>query len=125
MANTQNSNQNPQTNVVHHNHIIIEYQQPPDPAIINCALEILVRITRSFSKRNPAQVLYTFGYINQIIPILQTFYSQSAQWVLVQGGIPPPASNTIYLPPAYGDLQKLLSELSSVQSSTLGMMAHL
>ena len=124
MASAQNSNQNPQTNVVHHNHIVIKYQQPPDPAIINCVLEILVGIMRSFSKRNPAQVLYTLDYINQIIPILQTLYSQSAQWVLVQGGIPPPASNTIYLPPAYGDLQKLLSELSSVQSSTLGMMAH-
>ena len=71
------------------------------------------------------QVLYTLDYINQIVPLLQTLYSQSAQWVLVQGGIPPPASNTIYLPPTYGDLQKLLSELSSVQSSTLGMMAHL
>ena len=80
---------------------------------------------RSFSKRNPVQVPYTLDYINQIIPILQTHYSQSAQQVLVQGGIPPPPSNTIYLPPAYGDLQKLLSELSSVQSSTLGMMAHL
>ena len=68
---------------------------------------------------------YTLDYINQIIQLLQTLYSQSAQWVLVKGGIPPPASNTIYLPPAYGNLQKLLSELSSVQSSTLGMMAHL
>ena len=125
MASAQNSNQDPQTNVAHHNHIFIKYQQPPDPAIINYVLEILVGITRSFSRRNPAQVLYTQVYINQIIPLLQTLYSQSAQWVLVQGGIPPSASNTIYLPPAYGDLQKLLHELSSVQSSTLGMMAHL
>ena len=109
MASAQNSTQNPQTNVVHHNHIVIKYQQPPDPAIINCVLEILVEVTRSFSKRNPAQVSYTLDYINQIIPLLQTLYSQSAQWVLVQGGIPPPASNTIYLPPTYGDLQKLLS----------------
>ena len=125
MASAQNSNQDPQTNVVHHNHIVIKYQHPLDPAIINCVLEILVGITRSFSKRNPVQVPYTLDYINQIIPLLQTLYSQSAQWVLVQGGIPPPASNTIYLPPAYRDLQKLLGELSSVQSSTLGMMAHL
>ena len=125
MANAQNSNQNSQTNVVHHNHVFIKYQQPPDPAIINCVLEILVGVMRSFSKRNPVQVPYTPDYINQIIPILQTLYSQSAQQVLVQGGIPAPASNTIYLPPAYRDLQKLLSELSSVQSSTLGMMAHL
>ena len=68
---------------------------------------------------------YTQDYIDQIIPLLQTLYSQSAQWVLVQGGVPPPASNTIYLPPTYGDLQKLLSELHSVQSSSLGMMTHL
>ena len=45
--------------------------------------------------------------------------------VLVQGGVPPPASNTTYLLPAYENLQKLLSELSSVQTSSLGMMAHL
>ena len=99
MASTQNSNQDPPTNVVHHNHVFIKYQQPLDPAIINCVLEILVAVTRSFSKRNPVQVPYTLDYINQIIPLLQTLYSQGAQWVLVQGGIPSPASNTIYLPP--------------------------
>ena len=125
MASAQNSTQNPQTNVVHHNHIVIKYQQPPDPAIINYVLEILIEVMRSFSKRNPAQVSYTQDYINQKIPLLQTLYSQSAQQVLVQGGVPPPASNTIYLPPAYRDLQKLLSELNSVQSSSLGMMTHL
>ena len=100
MASAQNSTQDPQTNVVHHNHIVIKYQQPPDLAIVNYVLEILIGITRSFSRRNPAQVPYTQDYINQIIPLLQTLYSQSAQRVLVQGGIPPPASNTIYLLPA-------------------------
>ena len=68
---------------------------------------------------------YTQDYIDQITPLLQTLHSQSAQWILMQGGVPPPASNTIYLTPAYGDLQKLLSELHSVQSSSLGMMTHL
>ena len=125
MASAQNSDLNPQTYVIHHNHIFIKYQQPLDPTIINDVLKILVAVTRSFSKRNPAQVSYTLDYINQIIPILQTLYSQSAQWVLVQGGIPPPASNTIYLPPTYRDLQQLLGELNSVQSSSLGMMTHL
>ena len=38
MASTQNSVQDPQTRVVQHNHIIIKYQQPPDPAIINHVL---------------------------------------------------------------------------------------
>ena len=125
MASAQNSIQDPQTKVVQHNHIVIKYQQPPDPAIINHVLELLIETMRSFTKRNPAQVLYTLDYIDQIIPLLQTLYSQSAQWVLVQGGVRPPVSNTIYLPPAYGDLQKLLSELHSVQSSSLGMMTHL
>ena len=125
MASAQNSTQNFQTSVVHHNHIIIKYQQPPDLAIINYVLEILIGIMKSFSKRNPAQVSYTQDYINQITPLLQTLYSQSAQRVLVQGGIPPLASNTIYLPPACGDLQKLLNELNSIQSSSLGMMTHL
>ena len=90
MASAQNSNQDPQTKVVQHNHIIIKYQQPPDPAIINHVLELLIRkTTRSFTRRNPAEVLYTQDYIDQIIPLLQTLYSQSAQWVLVQGGVPP------------------------------------
>ena len=125
MASAQNSIQDPQTKVVQHNHIIIKYQQPPDPAIINHVLELLIETMRSFSKRNPAQVSYTQDYIDQIIPLLQTLYSQSAQQVLEQGGVPPPASNTIYLPPTYRDLQQLLSELHSVQSSSLGMMTHL
>ena len=125
MASAQNSIQDPQTKVVQHNHIIIKSQQPPDPAIINHVLELLIETMRSFTRRNPAQVPYTQDYIDQIIPLLHTLYSQSAQCVLVQGGVPPPASNTIYLPPAYGNLQKLLSELHSVQSSSLGMMTHL
>ena len=125
MARAQNSIQDPQTKVVQHNHIIIKYQQPPDPAIINHVLEILVAVTRSFSKKNPAQVLYTQDYIDQIIPFLQTLYSQSAQQILEQGGVPPPASNTIYLPPTYSDLQQLFNELSNVQSFPLGMMTHL
>ena len=95
----QNSIQDPQTKVVQHNHIIIKYQQPPDPAIINHVLELLIETMRSFTRRNPAQVLYTQDYIDQIIPLLQTLYGQSAQRVLVQGGVPPPTSNTIYLPP--------------------------
>ena len=125
MASAQNYIQNPQTKVVQNNHIIIKYQQPPDPAIINHVLELLVRTMRSFTKKNPAQIPYTQDYIDQIIPLLQTLYSQSAQWVLQQGGVPLPASNTIYLPPACTDLQQLLSELYSIQSSSLGMMTHL
>ena len=125
MASAQISIQNPQTKVIQHNHIIIKYQQPPDPAIINHVLELLIRTMRGFTRRNPVQVPYTQDYIDQIIPLLQTLYSQSAQQVLEQGGVPPPASNTIYLPPTYGDLQKLLGELNSVQSSSLGMMTHL
>ena len=119
MASAQNPVLGPQTKEVQHNHIIIKYQQPPDPAIINHALEILVAVTRSFSKKNPAQVLYTQDYIDQITPFLQTLYSQSAQQILEQGGVPPPASNTIYLPPTYSNLQQLLNELSNVQSSPL------
>ena len=108
MASAQNSTQDPQMNVVQHNHIVIKYQQPPDLAIIKCVLEILIGVTRTFSQRNPAQIQYTWDYINQIIPLLQTLYSQSAQQVLVQGGIPPLASNTIYLPPTHKNLQNFL-----------------
>ena len=49
MASVQDFAQNPQTSVIHHNHIVIRYQQPPDPAIVNYVLEILIGITRTFS----------------------------------------------------------------------------
>ena len=51
MASAQNSLLYPQTKVVQHNHIIIKYQQPPDPAAVNHVLELLVRTTRSFTKK--------------------------------------------------------------------------
>ena len=112
MANAQDSVQNFQTRAVQHNHVIIKYQQPPDPAIINHVLEILVAATRSFAQKNLVQIPYIQDYIDQIIPFLQTLYSQSAQQVLQQG-VPPPVYNTIYLPPTCSNLQQLLNELSS------------
>ena len=83
----------PKTRAVQHNHVVIKYQQPPDPAIINHVLEILVAATRSFAQKNLVQIPYIQDYIDQIIPFLQTLYSQSAQWVLQQG-VPPPVSNS-------------------------------
>ena len=71
------------------------------------------------------QIPYTQDFIDQIIPFLQTLYSQSAQWVLQQGGVPHPASNTIYSPPACSNLQQLLNELSSAQSTSLRAMTPL
>ena len=73
---------------------------------------------RSFAQKNLVQIPYVQDYIDQIIPFLQTLYSQSAQWVLQQG-VPPPTSNTIYSAPACSDLQQLLNELSSTQSTSL------
>ena len=58
MASAQNSVQNPQTKVVQHNHIIISINNPPDPAIVNHVLELLVRTTRSFTKKNDRLVLW-------------------------------------------------------------------
>ena len=112
MASAQDFVQNSQIKEVQHNHVLIKYQQPPDPAIINHVLEILVAISRSFAQKNLVQIPYIQDYIDQIIPFLQTLYSQSAQQVLQQG-VPPPISNTIYLPPACSNLQQLLHELSS------------
>ena len=125
MASAQNSVLKPQTKEVQHNHAVIKYQQPPDPAIINHVLEILVAVMRSFTQKNVVQIPYAQDYIDQIIPFLQTLYSQSAQRVLQQGGVSPPASNTIYLPPTCSDLQQLLNELSSAQSSSLRAMTPL
>ena len=84
MASAQNFVQNSQTRAVQHNHVVIKYQQPPDPAIINHVLEILVATTRSFAQKNLVQIPYIQDYIDQIIPFLQTLYSESAQQVLQQ-----------------------------------------
>ena len=124
MASAQNFVQNSQTRAVQHNHVVIKYQQPPDPAIVNHVLEILVAATRRYAQKNLVQIPYIQDYIDQIIPFLQTLYSESAQWVLQQG-VPPPVSNTIYLPPACSDLQQLLNELSSTQSISLRAMTPL
>ena len=124
MASAQNSVQNPQTRTVQHNHIIIQYQQPLDPAIVNHVLEILVAIARSYAQKNIVQIPYVQDYLDQIAPFLQTLYSESAQWVLQQG-VPPPTSNTIYSPPACSDLQQLLNELSSAQTTSLKVMTPL
>ena len=124
MASAQNSVQNSQTRTVQHNHVIIHSQQPPDPAIVNHVLEILVAVARSYAQKNVVQIPYIQDYLDQIVPFLQTLYSESAQWVLQQG-VPPPTSNTIYSPPACSDLQQLLNELSSAQTTSLKVMTPL
>ena len=124
MASAQNSIQNSQTRTVQHNHIIIRYQQPPDPAIVNHVLEILVAVARSYAQKNVVQIPYVQDYLDQIVPFLQTLYSESAQQVLQQG-VPPPISNTIYSPPACSDLQQLLNELSNAQTTSLKVMTPL
>ena len=125
MASPQEPTQDLPSSVVQHNHMFIKYQLPPNLAVVNHILEVLIGVTRTFTHRNPAQVPYIQDYITQIVPVLQTLYSQSTWQVLIQGGVPPLVSNVTYLLPAHGDLQKLFSELSVVQSSSLGMMAHL
>ena len=124
MASSQEPTQGLPSNV-QHNHIVIKYQQPPNLVVVNHILEVLIRITRTFAHRNPAQAPYIQDYITQIVPVLQTLSSQSAWQVLIQGGVPPLVSNATYLLPIHEDLQKLFSELSVAQSSSLGMMAHL
>ena len=124
MASAQNSVQNFQTRTVQHNHIIIQYQQPPDPTIVNHVLEILVAVARSYAQKNVVQIPYIQDYLDQIVPFLQTLYSESAQQVLQQG-VPPPTSNTIYSPPTCSDLQQLLNELSSAQTTSLKVMTPL
>ena len=124
MASAQDSIQNSQTRTVQHNHVIIQYQQPPDPAIINHVLEILVAIARSYAQKNVVHIPYVQDYLGQIVPFLQTLYSESAEQVLQQG-VPPPTSNTIYSPPACSNLQQLLNELSSIRSTSLKVMTPL
>ena len=73
MASVQDFIQKSQTRTVQHNHVIIQYQQPPDPAIINHALEILVAVTRNYAHKNIVQIPYIQDYLNQIVPFLQLY----------------------------------------------------
>ena len=113
-----------QTRIVQHNHVIIQYQQPPDPTIGNHVLEILVAVARNYAHKNIVQIPYIQDYLNQIVPFLQTLYSESAQQVLQQGVLPP-ASNTTYSPPACSNLQQLLNELSGTRTTSLKEMTPL
>ena len=70
MASVQNSIQNSQIRTVQHNHVIIQYQQPLDPAIVNRVLEILVAVARSYAQKNLVQIPYIQDYIDQIVPFL-------------------------------------------------------
>ena len=76
MASVQNFVQNSQTRTVQHNHVVIKYQQPPDPAIVNHVLEILVATTRGYAQKNLVQIPYIQDYIDQIVPFLQILYSE-------------------------------------------------
>ena len=125
MASSQEHTQDLPSSAVQHNHIVIKYQQPPNPAVINHILEILIGVTRTFAQRNPVQMPYIQDYTTQITSMLQTLYNQSAKQVLAHGKVAPPVSNATYLPPAYGNFQNLFSELSAAQTSSLGMMAYL
>ena len=58
MTSVQDSVQNSQTRAVQHNHVVIKYQQPPDPVIINHVLEILVAVMRGFAQKNLVQIPY-------------------------------------------------------------------
>ena len=91
---------------------------------MNHVLEILVAVTRSYAQKNVVQIPYIQDYLNQIVPFLQTLYSESAQRVLQQG-VPPPTSNTTYSPPACSNLQQLLNELSGTQTVSLKAMTPL
>ena len=68
MASAQDFIQNPQTRTIQHNHVIIKYQQPPDLAIVNHVLEILVAVTRSYAQKNSkVQIPYIQDYIDWIV----------------------------------------------------------
>ena len=124
MASVRDFIQESQTGTVQHSHVIIQYQQPPDPAIINHALEILVSVTRNYAHGSVVQMPYIQDYLDQVVPFLQTLYSGGAQRVL-QRGVPPPASGAACSPPACSNLQRLFNELSDTRTASLKEMTPL
>ena len=52
------------------NCIIINYAQPPDPALVNHVMEILIHVTRAYTQTNPLRSDAARQYIIQIQPIL-------------------------------------------------------
>ena len=124
MAGVRGFIQKSRTGTVRRDHVVVQYQQPPDPAIIDHAVEILVSVTRNYAHGNVVQMPYIRDYLNQVVPFLQTLYSESAQRVLQQG-VPPPASDATCSPPACSDLQQLFNELSDTRTTSLKEMTPL
>ena len=59
MASAQNSVQNSQTRTVQHNHVIIQYQQPPGPSNSKpCFRNIGSRYEKLCSKERSADTIY-------------------------------------------------------------------
>ena len=119
MASVQNSVQNSQTSIVQHNHVIIQYQQPPDsgnskPHFRN----IGSRYKKLCSKECSADTIYPGLYrpnssIFYELFIVKVHSGSCSRECLLQ--FPIPSIHHLLC----SNLQQLLNELSSTQSTSL------
>ena len=45
---------------------VINYTQPPDPALVDCVIEILVNVTQAYTRTNPLRSDAAKQYIIQL-----------------------------------------------------------
>ena len=91
--------------------IIINYECPPNPNLINHMLEILMNVTWLCVQTDPTKAPIIYDYISQIYPLLLSWYDQCVNQMLTHTGTIPPNPQSVYMPVANDRLQKLLDEL--------------
>ena len=100
------------------NCIVIKYTQPPDPALVNCVMEILVNVTWAYTQTNPLRSDAATQYIIQLQPILWYLYDRSVNQVVTHHCVPKPNSQAVHIAPTDSDFDKLLVELSPMETQS-------
>ena len=91
--------------------IIINYECPPNPNLINHTLEILVNVVQPCVQADTTKAPIIYEYISQIYPLLLLWYDQCVNQMLAHTGTIPPNPQSVYMPVANNRLQEFLDEL--------------
>ena len=95
-------------------YIIVNYECPPDPNLINHMLEILMNIAWLCVQTDTTKAPIIYDYVSQIYPHLLSLYDQCVNQMLTHTGATPPNSHSVYMPVANDRLQKFLDELRMI-----------
>ena len=91
--------------------IIINYECPPNPHLINHTLEILMNMVQLCVQADTTKASIIYEYISQIYPLLLSWYDQCVNQMLTHTGAIPPNPQSVYMPVTNDELQKFLDEI--------------